>query len=218
VKRETKIFVMVLAALGLGRAALAQATNPLYENDFAQATVGKVPDDFLVIDGAFGVTAEGGNKFLELPGAPLDTFGVLFGPTEQENVAVTARIYGTGKGRRFPTFAVGLSGVTGFRLQVNPAKKALELFKGDTVKTSVQSEWIGGQWTWLKLQIRKVKDGAWRVEGKAWTAGAKEPGWLISFDETEPPIAGRAALWGSPFAGTPIRYDDLAVTPAVEKP
>jgi hypothetical protein len=44
--------------------ALAQ-TKPLYENNFETAEVGKVPDDFLVLDGAFAVRAEGGNRFLE---------------------------------------------------------------------------------------------------------------------------------------------------------
>ena len=43
--------------------------------------------DLLVLDGAFAVKAEGGNKFLELPGAPLDTYGLLFGPTVSANIA-----------------------------------------------------------------------------------------------------------------------------------
>src|SRR3954449_3943401 len=79
--------------------ARAEETKPLYENNFEQAKVGDVPDDFLVQDGAFAVKEEGGNKFLELPGAPLDMFGVFFGPTVRTNVAVYARINGTSKGR-----------------------------------------------------------------------------------------------------------------------
>ena len=70
----------------------ADDTKPLYENNFQSAEVGKVPDDFLVLDGGFTVKTDGTNKFLELPGAPLDSFGVLFGPTEKEDVEVTARI------------------------------------------------------------------------------------------------------------------------------
>src|SRR5436189_6012641 len=87
--------------------AIAQ-TQPLYENNFEKAEVGKVPADFLVLDGGFVVKEEGGNKFLELPGAPLDTFAVQFGPTESSGVAVSARINSTSKGRRYPTFGVGL--------------------------------------------------------------------------------------------------------------
>src|SRR5438067_11448912 len=115
-----------LAAIGLASCLVAQENKPLFENNFEKAELDKVPDDLLVLEGAFAVKAEGGNKFLELPGAPLDTFGLLFGPTESTNVAASARVYGTGKGRRFPTFGLGLNGVGGFKLQVSPGKKLLE--------------------------------------------------------------------------------------------
>src|SRR5438445_2487052 len=193
--------------------------KPLYENDFEKAALDKVPDDFLVLDGQFAVKEEGGNKFLELPGAPLDTFGVLFGPTEKEGTAVSARIFGTGKGRRYPTFAVGLNGqgTSAYRLQVSPAKKALELFKGDVVKATVPFEWQSGAWARLRLQVRKVKDGQWKVEGKAWT-DKEPPAWLVSFDEREQPVAGKASIWGSPYATTPIRFDDLKLASATDAP
>src|SRR5256885_11269255 len=162
-----KCIVVCVAVAGL---AIAQTAKLLYENSFEKADLDKVPDDFLVLDGQFTVKEEGGNKFLELPGAPLDAFGVLFGPTEKEGTAVSARVFGTGKGRRYPTFAVGLNGqgTSAYRLQVSPAKKALELFKGDEVKATVPYEWQSGAWTRLRLQVRKVKDGPWKLEGKEW--------------------------------------------------
>src|SRR6266705_5565560 len=130
----TKTSVEIVLLTGLAFGTFAQQAKPLYENDFEQAALDKVPDDFLVLDGQFAVKEEGGNKFLELPGAPLDSYGALFGPTETEDISVSARIFGTGKGRRYPTFGVGLNGqgTSAYRLQVSPAKKALELFKGDT--------------------------------------------------------------------------------------
>jgi len=199
----------VIVALGV------LGAESLYESNFEKVEPGKVPDDFLVLDGAFSVKEENGNKFLELPGAPLDTFGVLFGPTEKDGVSVGARIFGTGQGRRFPAFAVSLNGVGGYRLQVSPAKKLLELYKGEDVKTTVPFEWTSAKWTFLKLQVRKAKEGEWKVEGKAWQEGADEPkSWTISLSENEEPFAGRAAVWGNPFSGTPIRFDDLKVTRA----
>src|SRR6266478_2999915 len=204
---------------GLTFGAFAQEAKPLYENDFEKSALDKVPEEFLVLDGQFAVKEEGGNKFLELPGAPLDAYGVLFGPTEKEGIAVSARIFGTGKGRRYPTFAVGLNGqgAAAYRLQASPAKKALELFKGDEVKATVPYEWQSGAWTRLRLQVRKVKDGQWKVEGKAWTE--KEPSaWLVSLDEREQPVAGKASIWGSPYATTPIRFDELKVTSATDAP
>ena len=204
--------VLLLAAKNL--LAQPQTLTPgkiLYENNFEQAALGKVPEEFLVLDGAFTVKEEGGNKFLELPGAPLDSYGLLFGPTETAGVAVSARIYGTGKGRRFPTFAVGLNGVGGYRLQVSPGKKLLELYRGDEVVASAPYAWESGSWTLLRLQIRKTSE-SWKIEGKAWKEGSAEPvTWAISHETTTEPIAGRASIWGSPYSTTPILYDDLRV-------
>lgn len=206
----------VLATLMLlvTAAALHAQTKPAYENNFEKAAVDSVPEGFLVLDGGFAVKEEGGNKFLELPGAPLDTFGALFGPTEAANISVTARIYGTGKGRRFPTMAVGLNGGGGYKLQVSPGKKLIELYKGEEVKATAPIEWASGTWTMFRLQVRKVKDGEWKVEGKAWAQTGKEPvEWAINFTDAQEPPPGRPSIWGNPFSTTPIYFDDLVVTP-----
>jgi hypothetical protein len=208
----------LIATAGLAASLTAGAAEALYENDFSRAEVDQVPAEFLVIDGQFAVKQDGDNRLLELPGAPLETYGVLFGPTEKDGLAVSARIFGTGTGRRFPTFGVSLNGVSGYKLQVAPARKALELWKGERVLTSAPFTWESGRWTQLRLQVRKVTDG-WEISGKVWSQGAPEPGtWTISQVETNEPSPGRPGLWGSPFSGTPIRYDDLKVTRATEKP
>jgi hypothetical protein len=203
-----------LAAYLAGSTALRAQTPPtVYRNDFEQAELGQAPGDLLVLDGQFKVQQDGGNKSLELPGAPLDTFGVLFGPSAKTGVAVRGRVFGTHQGRRFPVFSVSLGGVSGYRLQVAPAKKSLELLQGDTVKATAPFRWQSGTWTHLWLQVRQVGLGAWRVEGKAWAEGTTEPAaWTVSTAEEEEPVAGRAGIWGSPFSGTPIRFDDLVVT------
>lgn len=200
-----------------GNTDLARPTA-LYENNFEKAETGKLPDEFMALAGDFVVKRDGTNQFLELPGSPLDSFAVQFGPTESADVAVGARIFGTAKGRRAPTFGVGLGGVAGFKLQVAPGKKALELLKDQEVKTSVAFDWRSGAWTQLRLQIRKVKAGEWKIEGKVWTQGNAAPKeWMVSCDETEEPVGGRASVLGSPFAGTPIWFDDLRVERVAEK-
>jgi hypothetical protein len=192
----------------------AFAQEGAYKQDFQSAEVGKLPKEFLVLDGGFVVVEEGGNKFLELPGAPLDAFGLLFGPTEKENRTVSARVFGTGKGRRFPTFSVGLNGVGGYKLQVSPSKGALELYKGEAVKTSVPFQWSTGKWTRLSLTVKKAKENEWLIEGRAWEDGAAEPSApTVAATEAEAPTAGRASIGGSPYATTPIRYDDLFTEP-----
>ena len=206
------LFSNAFAVLAADEAAKSSA---LYENTFEKAELKKVPEDMMVMEGGWGVIEEGGNKFIELPGAPLETFGVLFGPTESDGISESARVFGSGKGRRFPTFAVGLNGVGGYKLQVSPAKKLIELYRGEEVLKSVPFEWESGTWTALRLQSRKVKDGEFAIEGKAWKHGAAEPKeWTISHtDKTEVP-AGRASIWGAPYSGTPVRFDDLKVTKA----
>ena len=187
------------------------AVTSLYTNDFEMAETGSLPDDLMVLGGEFVVRADGRNKVLELPGAPLDSFGVQFGPTEKENIAVSARIFGTARGRREPTFGVGLGGVSGWKLQVAPGKKAIELLKDLESKVSSPFDWKTGEWTQLRLQIRKIKDGAWKIEGRVWQGGNEPKDWMISFDEKEEPVPGRSSVLGSPFAGTPLWFDDLRV-------
>lgn len=200
----------LFGALWTGLSLLA-AEAPLFQMTFQDVEPGKVPAELLVLDGAFAVRAEGEERFLELPGAPLETFGVLFGPAVTNDVAVSARVFGTGSGRRYPAFAVGLGGVNGYKLRVSPGKKQLELLKADTVLQGVPYAWESGKWTHLRLQLRRVGTG-WKVEGRAWTAGNAEPAqWLIVSAETEAPRPGRASIWGAPFAGTPIRFDDLTL-------
>jgi hypothetical protein len=185
----------------------------LYQNDFEKAELNQVPNDFLVLDGDFAVKASDGNKFLELPGAPLDTFGVLFGSSTNAGVGVSARIYGTSKGRRSPSFGVGLDGVGGYKLKISPGKNSLEIYKGDVSAASVPFNWKSGTWTMFRLRVRRIGGDAWKVEGKAWAQTEPEPKeWMISLDEKTPPHDGRASIWGSPYSGTPLRFDDLLVT------
>jgi hypothetical protein len=194
----------------IGLTAFAQSAI-IYENNFEKEQVGKVPENFLVLDGSFAVKEEAGNKFLELPGSPLDSYSVQFGPTESSNIVVSARISSTAKGRRYPTFGVGLNGVSGYRLQLSPAKKLLELYKGDSSKTNAPFEWNSGHWLTFRLQIRATIPGQWKIEGKVWNAENPEPSaWMVTFDEKEP-ASGRPSIFGSPFAGTPIQFDDLRV-------
>jgi hypothetical protein len=209
VKALPFVFVLLFAFASLAADA---PSNAIYANDFERAPTDKIPEELMVMSGTFVVKEEGGNKFLELPGAPLDTFGLLFGPPAQTGVAAGARFFGTKQGRKFPTFGVSLNGVAGYRLQMSPAKKALEIYKGDEPKASVPFEWQSGAWTSLRIRIRATDNG-WIVEGKAWLYEAVEPQkWAIAFPTKEEPPPGRAGIWGSPYAGTPIQFDDLVMT------
>jgi hypothetical protein len=202
------------------QAASAPPGRPVYTNDFTTAEIGKVPEDFLVLDGQFVVAGEGTEKYLELPGSPLETFGVLFGPSEKGQVAVAARIYATSKGRRFPTFGVSVGGMSGYRVLIAPAKKTVELAKGDGVVASAPFEWTSGQWARFLLVLQPGKTGGWLAQAKVWMEAQTEPAdWTVTAEDKSEPVAGRCGIWGQPFSGTPIRFDDLRVmTGAVGSP
>ena len=185
----------------------------IYQNDFQKAELGSAPSDFLIVEGDFTVKEDGSNKFLQLPGAPLDSFSFLFGPKQSENVAVQARIFATAKGRRYPVFDIGLNGLGGYKIRVTPAKKQLELYRGDVQKAAVPYNWTAGKWTHLRLQVTKPGDAEWKIEGKAWSEGEKEPAQhQISFTDTQAPQRERASAGAMPYSGTPILFDDLIVS------
>ncbi len=207
--KSSRLVPLALLAL----LASLRAAEPLYKNDFEAAPVDKAPADVMIMAGTFEVKQDKDGKVLELPGEPLDTFGMLFGPSAKDDVSASARFFGTKKGRKFPTFGISLNGVGGYRLQVSPAKQQLEFVKGDEPKLGVPFVWASDAWTALKITVRK--DGAgWVIEGRAWPAGSPEPEKpSITLEEKTEPTAGRAGIWGSPYAGTPIRFDDLVIAP-----
>jgi hypothetical protein len=217
-KTVGRILFIVVCGIAAAKAE-GQGTEgkTLYENNFENAAVAALPDGFLAIDGDFKVRQEAGNRVLELPGAPAESFyGVLFGPATNSIRRVSARIFGTGAKRRYPSFGVGLHGAAGYCLRVSPGKEALELYKGDEMLTNTPLVWKSGTWTMLKLQARPTANQSypqWMVEGKAWEQGTPEPkDWMIAIEEKTGPQTGRASLWGTPYSGTPIWFDDLKVS------
>jgi hypothetical protein len=213
--RSSNLFVVIrlyswLAIFGL---AVAAAEKPLYENDFENAKPGPPPEDMMILSGDFSIKQDGTNKFLELPGTPLDSFSLQFGPAATNSVSAAATIRAVGKGRRYPTFGIGVYGVAGYRLQVSPGKKALEVYKDQTLLGTVDYEWKSGEWLTLRLRSEQLADGRWKISGKAWIKGTPEPATALiqADDHPEQPPSGRASIFGSPFSSTPIQFDDLLV-------
>ena len=201
------------SALLIGLAALTTyAAEPLYQTNFEKTKIGEVPDDFLVLEGDFAVKQSNGNKYLELPGAPLDAFGFMFGPSARHGNEISARMFGTKKGRRYPVFGIALNGVNGYRLQVAPAKRAIELLKGSVVVAKVPFRWGGGEWVRLALRVEQTGAAEWTVSGRVWADDKKAPTKpTITHKEAKEPRNGKPSIWGSPYSGTPIRYDDIVV-------
>jgi hypothetical protein len=185
-----------------------------YFNDFQKTPLGKPPDDLMIANGEFSVREEAGKRFLELPGDPLDTFGVLFGPADSATLDVSAKIWADSAGKLSPEFGIGSNDAGGYKLWIWPATGTIELRKADESKASKPFAWKPATWLHLRLRVRPIATKQWRVEGKAWPDGEAEPkDWLLTFDETEEPTPGRASIWAEPFSGKPIRFTDLAAKP-----
>jgi hypothetical protein len=207
------IFI-IAAIVALTVSAQTPADTVLYKEDFESANADSVPEELMVLAGQFFVREIGGNRVLELPGNPLEDFGALFGPAESDGIAVRARIRSESTKRLAPRFGVGLCGVAGYRLLVAPGQNGLQLLKDQQVLASAPFDWKSGSWISLRLQVRKISEGKWIVEGRAWADGNPEPrDWSISFEVSEAPPAGKASIWGAPYSGKSILFDDLDVMP-----
>src|SRR5215510_14433469 len=85
------VFIRGLAILPASLTLALADGSVLYENNFEKEEQGKPPADMLVVDGKFSVKTDETNKFLDLPGARLDSYSVQFGPAETNGVLVSAR-------------------------------------------------------------------------------------------------------------------------------
>jgi len=185
-----------------------------YANDFEKAELGKPADELMILNGNFNVVQIDKNKCLELSPDPVDGDGFLFGPAGLTGSTVSARIWASSTGHRFPEFGVGSNDAGGYKLVVVPTDGVVQLRKGDDVRTIAPFQWKSETWTRLKLHVAKSAEGKMQIEGKAWPDGSPEPkDWTITMQDAEAPSAGRSSAWGMPYSGTPIRFDDLSVTP-----
>jgi hypothetical protein len=192
---------------------LLSADAPVnYQQDFQKSDESSLPEELLVMNGTFAVQKNGDEKFLQLPGEPLDTFGFMLGADETNSI--TASIRATNTGKRFPEFGVGLAGAAGYRLWLQPAISEVQILKGDDVKIGKQRAWKSGEWLNLKLQLTKQNNKA-ILQGKIWPRNTPEPkDWTITLEDpqSEKPPKGRASVWGIPYSGTPIDFDDLSIS------
>jgi hypothetical protein len=190
---------------------------------FEDAPVGEEPDDLFVIDGSFSVVAAGEGRAVEIAAVPLAESGAIFGESMQGAGSVQATVVAEAKRRSTPRFGVGLHGLSGYRLRVVPASNQIELVKNEETVLAAPFTWTPGQPLTLRLDITAAGDGKWRVEGRAWPATGERPAEpQIALDAEGKPGTGKASIWGTPYAGLPIQFDDLhsepAATPAADPP
>ena len=202
----------VLAVCCVGSGISGTQAESLYKQDFQTTDIGKTPDDFLLLSGKFAVGSSTSNHHLNLPGTPLDSHGAIFGPDNDGDLVLSARIRSEKKGRLYPSFGIGLYGLGGHILKISPAKKSLELFRGRKSVMETPFDWESEKWTHVSLKVSSENEDTWTVQGKAWTEGTEEPNeWLLTATTDVAPTQGKASVWGQPYSGKAIQYDDISL-------
>ena len=186
-----------------------------FSEDFSKVETGSEPENLFILDGAYMVQVDQNDqKSLTLPGSPMGDFGLLFGPRIREKgLELQFSFFSRKKGRRMPSIAARIGGVRGFRFRLNPAARNLVLTFDDQTLKEIPFSWIGDQWWSVRFQITpEDSDQSTFVQYKLWPKQEAEPDtWLVSEKFSIQYKGGKCALWGFPYASTPILFDDLTV-------
>ena len=186
-----------------------------FSEDFSKVETGSEPENLFILDGAYMVQVDQNDqKSLTLPGSPMGDFGLLFGPRIREKgLELQFSFFSRKKGRRMPSIAAGIGGVRGFRFRLNPAARNLVLTFDDQTLKEIPFSWIGDQWWSVRFQITpEDSDQSTFVQYKLWPKQEAEPDtWLVSEKFSIQYKGGKCALWGFPYASTPILFDDLTI-------
>lgn len=185
-------------------------TFEIKADDWAE---GEPPKEVFVVDGTIKIAAHEGNKAIVVDPAPITDASAQLAVSAAGNASIESRIFATKRGRSTPRFGVSVHGMSGYRLLVNPAKKALELVKNDQTVVSVPFTWTAGAWLKVKLEAKKGAGDAWSISGKAWAADAAEPAEaLIKHEDKGLKGQGKCAIWATPFSGEPVFFDDIRIS------
>jgi|APTNR8051073442_1049403.scaffolds.fasta_scaffold15681_3 hypothetical protein len=204
-------WILILAALAPITGLHAEPQN--FAFDCEAWKEGEPPkEDVYVVEGKFAVATVSGSKVLQIDPAELVDATAQLAVSGAGPSMVQAKVFASKAGRSYPRFGVGVHGMSGHRLMMNPARKVVELLKGDEVIASAPVTWTSEAWVHLKLEASKGDGDTWKIAGKVWAADATEPTEpTVQADDAKLKGQGKASLWGAPYSGTPILFDDLNV-------
>ena len=205
---------LLLAACLLTATTLSAQQVQTFDIKADEWSEGEPPKDVFVVAGLIKIAARDGNKAIVIdPGTELVDASAQLGVSAAGNASVEAKILAIKRGRSTPRFGISVHGMSGHRLIINPAKKALELVKNDQTLTSVPFTWTSEAWVKVKLEAKKGAGDAWSITGKAWPADAAEPAEpLIKHEEKSLKGQGKCAIWATPFSGEPVFFDDIRIS------
>ena len=212
--RKSLLPLLVIAALAVSAPAGEMKT---FSFDCEAWGEGAPPADVFVVNGSITVKAVEKNKALEVGvGGELGQASAQLGTSAKGAASIESRILATKMGRSFPSFGIGIYGNSGYRLMIAPAKKEIQIVKGDettaVVLKTASAEWTSGAWVKLKLESKMGADKKWVLTGKVWPADGAEPKEpSITVDDDSSKGQGKCSIVATPFSGTPIYFDDIKI-------
>ncbi|MEQ1751059.1 MAG: hypothetical protein ABL974_16640 [Prosthecobacter sp.] len=205
---KAPVFTCLLALTTLAVAG-EMKTFTIKSDDWAE---GEVPKEVFVVDGTVKITAKDGNKAIMIGGTPIVDASAQLAVSAAGESSIQAKVFASKRGRSVPKFGISVHGMSGYRLLINAAKKQLELVKGEAVTASVPYTWTSETWVQMKLEVKRGVGDAWVITGKAWAADASEPAEpSIKHADKDLKGQGKAGVWATPYAETPIYFDDIEV-------
>ena len=212
-KTFSNLFVWSLLICFYEHAQGALPWKVAYEQNFEKIEVGRLPDDFFVLDGRFSVQQRNARKCLILPGNPVGEFGFLFGPRfGLETMELSYSCLGGVKSRRHSAFSGAIGGIRGLNYRINPSSRKGILTYFDDWKHDDHITWESKEWmrVYIKIVPQPVKQGMMitlKTHLESESAGPKE-GFTTFLKGT---LSGKCALWGFSYAEEEMRWDDILI-------
>lgn len=205
-----KVLVCLLAAAALP--ATAQEVKKFDINCDAW-TAGEVPAEVFVLDGKVSIADKDGGKAIMIdPGTELVEASAQLGDSAAGNAVIQARVFASKKGRSSPRFGISVHGMNGPRLYVNPAKKQIELVRGDQSLATAPFAWTSDAWLNLRLEVTKGEGDKWTAKAYAWPDKDAQPAEAqLKQDVAGLKGQGKCTVWATPYSNTPIYFDDLHI-------
>ena len=176
-------------------------------------TAGEVPSEVFVLDGKVSIAEKDGGKAIMIdPGTELVEASAQLGDSAAGNAVIQGRVFASKKGRSSPRFGISVHGMSGPRLYVNPAKKQIELVRGDQSLATAPFTWTSDVWLNLRLEVQKGEGDKWAVKAYAWPDKDTQPADAVLKHELSGLKGqGKCTLWATPYSNTPIYFDDLHI-------
>lgn len=184
-----------------------------WSENFTNLSIGVEPENLFILDGIFLVKRHEENKVLELSGSPVGDFGFLFGPrVKGRAMELQFSFHSVKQGRRFPAIAAAIGGMRGYRFRWNASARKILLFRDGALLEENLIPWESSTWWQVRFQVLPQSQGQNLIRLKLWQKGTDEPKvWFIEHEDQFLFKGGKCVLWGFPYAGNAIHFDDLNI-------